>query len=385
MGAAGDMLNASLLDFLDDAEAFVSEFNEIGIPDVKAKLIKDEKCGIHGSRFVVEAAGEVEGEENEHHHGEHHHAHRSMADIESTINSLRISKTVKENVLTVYNLLAKAESKVHGTTVTEIHFHEIGMLDAIADITLFSMIIEKIKPERIVVSPVCVGRGKVKCAHGVLPVPAPATAELLKGIPIYGSDFDGELCTPTGAALIRHFANEFSSMPVMTVEKIGIGIGKKDFPAANIIRAFLSNTGNSGDVVEFTASVDDMTGEELGAAVKLLLDGGALEAYTTPLTMKKSRPGVLFTVISRPEDSEKIAKLIFTHTTTIGIRKSIKNRLTLERRIETVETPFGSVRLKISEGLGVKKAKLEYEDLFRLASENGKSVSQMRHLIEKNI
>ena len=379
MGAAGDMLSAALLELLPNADNFINEFNGIGIPGVSVKRLNAEKCNIHGSRFVVEANGEEEDEA----HGHHHHHHRSMEDIKAIISRLRISEAVRHNVLAVYSLLAEAESKVHGKPVTEIHFHEVGMLDAIADITAFCMLVEKLAPKRIIASPVCVGRGRVKCAHGILPVPAPATALLLEGIPIYESDFDGELCTPTGAALIRHFVSSFEKMPVLKSEKIGYGIGKRDFPVANCLRAFLSKEDENESVIVLQASIDDMTGEELGFAMKNLLDSGALEAYTSPIYMKKSRPGVLLTVLCHPSDREEMLRLIFAHTTTIGIRESEKKRYVLERRSEMLATPYGEVRVKISEGYGVKKEKIEYDDLARLAEENEKPLSEIRKAIEK--
>ena len=377
MGAAGDMLSSALLELLPDSDAFIDEFNQIGIPGVSVKRLDAEKCGIRGSRFVVEIHGEEEGDD----HPEHHYHHRSMAEIEGIIKSLRISETAKENVFAVYSLLAEAEGRVHGKPVTEIHFHEVGMNDAIADITAFCVLLEKLKIEKIIASPVCVGRGRVKCAHGILPVPAPATAELLLGIPSYASDFDGELCTPTGAALLRHFVSSFEKMPPLAAEKIGYGIGKKDFPAANCLRAFLCESEATESVTELTASIDDMTGEEIGFALERFLDEGALDAYTSPLQMKKGRPGILLTVLCKKEEKERFIALIFRHTSTLGLRECEKRRRTLSRRVETIETPLGAVRIKKSGGFGVEKEKIEYEDIARIAKEKGINLSEVKKLI----
>lgn len=251
-------------------------------------------------------------------------------------------------------------------------------MDAVADVTAVCLLMEKIAPDRVVASPVHVGSGQVRCAHGILPVPAPATTYILQGVPIYGGEIWGELCTPTGAALLKHFVTEFGSMPVMKTTAVGYGMGKKDFPAANCVRALLGETENAGDLVtELNCNVDDMTGEAVGFAMEELFAAGALEVYTVPVGMKKSRPGMLLSVICRPEDKETMVRMMFKHTTTIGIRENVYKRYKLERFVETVHTPYGAVRKKISTGYGVARQKYEYEDLARAARENDLSVSQV--------
>lgn len=263
MGAAGDMLTAALLELFSDSDSVLTELNELKIPEVRFLRESAVKCGIQGTHISVKINGveEVVQEEHghahshdhehshshaheHHHHEEHiheegHHQHRSMSDIEKIVTDLPISPKVKADILAVYGLIAEAESHVHGVPVTEIHFHEVGTMDAIADIAAVCFLMEKLSPEKVVVSPVHVGSGQVRCAHGILPVPAPATAYILRDIPIYGGTIKGELCTPTGAALLKYFATDFGNMPVMKVRTIGYGMGKKDFEAANCIRAML--------------------------------------------------------------------------------------------------------------------------------------------------
>ena len=287
-----------------------------------------------------------------------------MSDIENVINGLNVSEKVKQDALAVYGLIADAESKAHGKPVSEIHFHEVGTMDAVADIVGVCVLLEQIAPDKIIVSPLATGYGQVRCAHGILPVPAPATASIIEGIPTYSGNIEGELLTPTGAALLKHFADSFGQRPVMAIEKTGYGMGKKDFAKANMLRTFIGSTEGEGDkVIEFKFNVDDMTGEEIGYATGVLMQEGALDVYTTAVGMKKNRPGILFTVLIKPEDKEKFAKLVFENTTTIGIRYNEMDRFRLARREEKVMTKFGEARIKITEGFGVMKAKPEYDDV----------------------
>lgn len=286
--------------------------------------------------------------------------------------------------MAVYQLIAQAESHAHGLPVTEIHFHEVGTMDAVADITAVCLLMNRLSPDEVVVSPINVGSGQVRCAHGILPVPAPATAFILRDVPIYSGAFSGELCTPTGAALLKHFATRFDNMPVMTVQSIGYGMGKKDFPAANCVRAMLGETkGAENEICELRCNIDDMTGEALGYAMERLFAAGALDVYTVPIGMKKSRPGVLLHIMCRQADREAMLQAVFQYTTTIGVRENRFQRHVLNRRIETLQTPYGEVRRKISTGYGVERAKYEYDDLSRIAQERGISIAQAERLIEE--
>lgn len=431
MGAAGDMLMAALLELCPEKkEEFLGKMNGLGLPGVKVEAEPAVKCGITGTHMNVTVFGEEEESEDVHDHGHahthsheacesaaadglhshvhshdghdhhhedqsahshdghghshHHHHHSTMAGIASIIDGLDIPAPVKEDMKAVYALIAEAESHAHGMPVDQIHFHEVGTMDAVADIAGVCLLFHELGADQIIASPVHVGSGHVHCAHGILPVPAPATAHILQGIPVYSTQVQGELCTPTGAALLKHFVKEFREMPVMTTSKIGYGMGKKDFERANCVRAFLGDTAEAGDeIAELSCNLDDMTAEAIGFAEEALFEAGALEVYTIPVGMKKSRPGILLTCMCRREDEEKMVELLFRHTTTLGVREHISRRFTLKRREETVETAYGPVRKKISQGHGVARAKLEYEDLAAIAKKTGRPLEEIRKEIEK--
>ncbi|MCI8643801.1 MAG: nickel pincer cofactor biosynthesis protein LarC [Lachnospiraceae bacterium] len=420
MGAAGDMLAAALLELLPDTDKFVGELNAIGIPGTVFKSESSVKCGITGTHITVTVNGEEEeshdyshelgqpqdhdhshesghhsdhdhshevGQYHDHNHdhshesGHHHHNHHhsGLHDIEHIVRGhLGLPERIQDHVMAVYGLIAEAESHAHGVPVTQIHFHEVGAMDSIADITAVCMLMDRLAVDEVVVSPVHVGSGQVRCAHGILPVPAPATAYILKDVPIYGGGVRGELCTPTGAALIKHFATRFGDMPVMKIQRIGYGMGKKDFEAANCVRAMLGETGTGREeICELSCNVDDMTGEAIGFAMDRLFEAGALDVYTVPVGMKKSRPGVLLCVMYRENDRDAIIRTVFKYTASIGIRENKLSRYVLDRRIEEVETVYGSIRCKVSSGYGVERRKYEYDDISRIAKENGVSLEEV--------
>lgn len=395
MGAAGDMLASALIELIPDPDGFINKLNGFNIPGVEIKLEKSEKCAIVGTHMKVTVNGAVEGEhehnsESAHHHHEHdgehihHHHHSSLHSIEHIVSELSIPQKVRDDVLAVYKLIAEAESRAHGVPVTEIHFHEVGTMDAVADITAVCLLMDELSPDEVAASPIHVGSGHVRCAHGILPVPAPATAYILRDLPIYGGSVRGELCTPTGAALLKHFVTKFGDMPAMKVKSVGYGMGKKDFEVANCLRAFLGESEDKKDTVsELSCNVDDMTAEALGFAMERLFEGGAKEVYTVPIGMKKSRPGVLLRVICDEKDREKLLSILFTHTTTIGVRETLTQRYVLERRIERIDTPYGEVRRKISSGYGVNRVKYEYEDISRIAKERNIGIDDAKKLIEE--
>lgn len=468
MGAAGDMLTAALLELMPDKEAALAKLNAMGIPGVAFEAEPSAKCGITGTHMRVLIHGEEEESvpcghthahedhhehnhahehhhEHDHHvhthahahvhvqedahchdsdahdhahhheHDAHHHAHHGMAEIRSLIAELAVSETVKEKALAVYQSIAEAESKVHGAEVDQIHFHEVGSMDAVADVTAVCLLMELLAPEQVIVSPIHVGSGTVLCAHGRLPVPAPATALILEGMPIYGGNVQGELCTPTGAALLKTFADSFGPMPPMTVAKTGYGMGTKDFEQANCLRAMLGasfpmngtgskmqtgqdaegeNTGSrgaagkdtetknpagrEGRITEISCNLDDMTGEDIAFAAERILQAGALDVFTESIYMKKGRPAVKLTVLARPEDEERLAGEIFRHTSTIGVRIHTDRRYELARRSEQRKTPLGTIEVKISEGFGVRKEKIEFASLKEIAETSGKSVAEVR-------
>ena len=393
MGAAGDMLTAALLELQDDPDAVIRELNGVFAGRAVLSIRKEQKCGITGSHVTVEIGGHVEGEE-EHvhepdgqggHHGHHHHHHlTSLAEVRGVIGGLALPETVVRDALAVYDLIAEAEARVHGASMENIHFHEVGSLDAMADVVSVCYLMHLLAPDTVCASPVHVGSGTVRCAHGELPVPAPATQELLKGIPIYGGEIAGELCTPTGAALLKYFVKEFGPLPPMRVSRTGLGLGTKDFPRLNGLRVLLGESDvlqPQDRVVELACSLDDMTAEDLGFAMDALLAAGALDVSFTAIGMKKNRPGVLLRCLCHPEQREEMLALLFRHTSSLGIREYVCNRYTLSRSFETRETPFGPVRIKRSEGYGTVREKPEFEDLKKIAEEQNLSLREVREKI----
>lgn len=418
MGAAGDMLTAALLELHPDPQGFVERMNRLGLPGVVFAAQPAVKCGITGTQVSVTVGGEEEEShdvplhshvhetaqdeahpghahdhvhehihDHEHSHGhEHghgHHHHAGMGDIRHILSHLDIPQPVRQDAEAVYQLIAQAESHAHGRPVEEIHFHEVGTLDAVTDVVAVCWLLHDLAPEQIVASPVHVGCGQVRCAHGILPVPAPATAYILQGVPTYGGSVQGELCTPTGAALLKHFVQRFGPSPVMRVEKTGYGMGKKDFEAANCVRAMLGQTQEeSTTIAQLACNLDDMTPEALGFAQERLWEAGALDVTTAPIGMKKNRPGVQLTCLCRLEDREKLVSVLFAHTTTLGVRESLCARYTLARSQRTVETEHGPVRVKEARGWGVTREKPEYEDVANIAREHGLTLDQVKELLQ---
>ena len=417
MGAAGDMLTAALLELHPDPQGFVERMNRLGLPGVVFAAQPAVKCGITGTQVSVTVGGEEEEShdvplhshvhetaqdeahpghahdhvhehihDHEHSHGhEHghgHHHHAGMGDIRHILSHLDIPQPVRQDAEAVYQLIAQAESHAHGRPVEEIHFHEVGTLDAVTDVVAVCWLLHDLAPEQIVASPVHVGCGQVRCAHGILPVPAPATAYILQGVPTYGGSVQGELCTPTGAALLKHFVQRFGPSPVMRVEKTGYGMGEKDFEAANCVRAMLGQTQEeSTTIAQLACNLDDMTPEALGFAQERLWEAGALDVTTAPIGMKKNRPGVQLTCLCRLEDREKLVSVLFAHTTTLGVRESLCTRYTLARSQRTVETEHGPVRVKEARGWGVTREKPEYEDVANIAREQGLTLDQVKELL----
>ena len=443
MGAAGDMLGAALAELLpDDArDAFTSKLNAAGIPGVHVSLDPSVKCGITGTHLTVtvnsteeKEGGHSHSHEHSHHdhqhdhshshdhhqdhshehshsHVHHHdHSHRSLHDIHHIIDDLKLPEAVRTDILAIYRLIAEAESKAHDKPVSEIHFHEVGTMDAIADIASVCLLLHKLAPDQIIASPIHVGSGQVKCAHGILPVPAPATAYILKDIPIYSGSIQGELCTPTGAALLKHFVTRFDQMPLMTPASTGYGMGTKDFPAANCVRAILGESfaeNQPETICELSCNVDDMTGEDIAFAIETFLQNGALDAFTVPCTMKKGRPGVLVTVLCKDPDQKQMTKLILQHTTTLGVRSAEKKRWILSRTesetvipddmLANVTSPDMSaeskahelkttgngctIRSKTSTGFGITRNKYEHDDLEKIARTYGLTLAQVRALL----
>ena len=390
MGAAGDMLMAALSELIPEPERFIERMNGLGLPGVRVERRADEKCGMRGAHIAVTVHGEeehshdVHGHDHDHEHDHHHHS--GLHDIHAIIDGLVLPENVKRHAGEVYDRIAGAEAKVHGVTVDQAHFHEVGALDAVADVVGVCLLMDMIKPERVVVSPIHVGSGQVRCAHGILPVPAPATALLLEGAPIYGGQIRGELCTPTGAALLRHFADSFGPMPPMAVARTGVGTGTKDFEWANCLRVMLGETVEkqvaspyvgASDASELHCNLDDMTGEAIAFAAQALLDAGAPDVWVQSILMKKGRPGTMLCCLCPAGEEERYAALMLKHTTTIGVRWQSVGRFTLEREAVTLDSPWGPVRAKRSHGYGVNRVKPEFDDIAEIARHEAVSIEEV--------
>ena len=325
-------------------------------------------------------------ESDRYHHDEHAHG-RHLTEIKKIVSGAPISETAKERALAIFQALGEAEAKIHNVPVEKIHFHEVGAVDAIVDIVCAAVGSLALGIDEWICSPVNVGGGTVQCAHGRLPVPAPAVVELLKGVPVYSNGVDKELTTPTGAAIAKTLVSRFGAVPAYKIEASGYGAGTRDFEGhANVLRLTVGDSieGSRSEAPELIsvleANIDDLNPQVFGYVMDRLLEAGALDVFGTPVQMKKNRPGMLLTILSRTEDVSQLGKLIFAETTTLGIRMREERRQVLLRRSQTVQTPWGEVRMKIGNLNGsVTNYAPEYEDCRRIAAEHGmplKSVMQ---------
>ena len=383
MGVAGDMLTGALLGLLDEQgqSEFLKEINTALAGKAVVTAEKEARCGVMGTHVHVSINGEEE-HESHHHDGEHHHHHNGIKEIRELIDAMPLSEAVRDNARCVFDRIAEAEAEVHGQDMEHIHFHEVGTIDAVADVAGVCLLMEMLNPEYVICSPVNVGGGTVKCAHGILPVPAPATEILLRGLPWYEGEIKTELCTPTGAALVHWFADEIDSVPMLWVEKTGYGMGTKEFERLNAVRVLMGEGNAAPETpVELQCNLDDMTGEEIGYAMERLLEAGALDVWTTAIGMKKNRPGVMLSVLCGPATERNLIRCLFKHTTTLGVRRIFSTRYTLKRSFRKAETPWGEVTVKQAEGWNVRREKPEYEDLAKIAREQGLSLREVKEKI----
>ena len=391
-GAAGDMLAAALLELVPDRDATLARLASMMPPGVELSASRAARGGLAGTLFEVTVHGESEGHAHHDHHGHrdhhddhdvpdhgHHHHHTTLAEVRERIGAMPLPDAVRADALAVFDSIAEAESRAHGEPVDHVHFHEVGSLDALADVTCVCALLAEIAPDRIVASPPNAGGGTVRCAHGVLPVPAPATANLLEGLPWRGDDpATGELLTPTGAALLRRFVSGWGSAPGMRLVAVGCGLGHRETPGrANLVRAMLGEEapsapgGPNGRVVELAANLDDMTGEDLAFACERIRDAGALDVSLAPLLMKKGRPGHLLLALAAPERANAVAAAILRETSTFGVRRTDCARYELGRSVRDED----GVRVKRGEGFGVAKSKPEFEDRARAARAAGRPIA----------
>jgi len=362
-GISGDMTVGALVDAGASAEALTGALGSLGT-GAQFRLEKTARGGIAATKFHVQV--------------DEAHGHRHLPDILAMIDRAELPAPVKRDAAAVFRRLAEAEAAVHGMPVEKVHFHEVGAVDSIADIVGACLGLHLLAIEAVYCSPVNVGGGTVETEHGLLPVPAPATAALLEGKPVYSRGPAAELTTPTGAAIASTLARRFGAMPPMHIAAIGYGAGDRDFAGQpNLLRALVGQTAQAREsttVAVIEANIDDSTPEVLGYALDRLMEQGALDASLSPLIMKKNRPGTLLRVIARPEDRELLARLVLEETSTLGVRIHEAERRVEERRTVEVETPHGKVRMKVSASGGFAP---EYEDCRELARRTGAPLKQI--------
>lgn len=364
-GISGDMTLAALVDAGVDLAAIDAAVASLGLHGCRLRASEVRKNGFRAKQIVVEH--------------EHEHAHRHLSQILAIIDGGRLTQRQKDISRKIFVRLAEAEAQVHGCSPEEVHFHEVGAVDSIADIVGTAVGWDLLGVERLVASPIATGSGKIKIAHGEVSVPAPATAELLRGVPLAESSAQGELTTPTGAAIVTTLAESFGPMPAMTVERIGCGAGQRDLPdRPNILRLYVGESAApialdgvtiADRVCVMETNLDKTTGETVGYCIGLLWDAGALDVFTTAIQMKKNRPGVKLTVLCRAENAADMEKILFRETATLGIRRYWAERTTLPREPHRVETVWGAVEGKITQFEDVSRFAPEYESCRRIALE----------------
>jgi len=359
-GISGDMTLGALVDAGVSLERLNSAVTSCGLTGCRLVARTVSKHGYRATQVVVEHEPE--------------HAHRHLSHILAMIDSGELAERQKELARAIFNRLAEAEAHVHGTTVEKVHFHEVGAVDSIADIVGSAVGFDLLGIETVVASPVPVGSGRIRIAHGPVNVPAPATAELLRGVPLAESTVEAELTTPTGAAILATLADSFGPLPSMRVEQIGYGAGQKDLSEQpNLLRLFVGETiepGATGQVCLLETNLDDISGEMVGYCADRLWQAGALDVSTTAIQMKKGRPGVRLSVLCRPADAEVMEAIVFEETTTLGIRRSTVHRCVLPRQTHRVETVYGPVDGKVGFlADGTVRFAPEYESCRRIATE----------------
>lgn len=372
-GASGDMICGALIDAGADFDSIKTALLSLGVEGFDPAIEKVKKKGTMATQFRVNV------DES------HGHPHRHLRHIVEIIERGTLPESVKQAAIDTFRRIADAEAEVHGSTPEKIHFHEVGAVDSIVDIVAAHLAMHQLKPDRIFASPLHVGSGTVKCAHGIMPVPAPATALLIKGLPSYGGSVDGELLTPTGAALIAQWAEEFRAMPAMVIEKTGFGSGEKDLPdRPNVLRVLMGELAESAapkateTITVMEANVDDLNPQMVPAVIEDALAAGARDAFVAPLTGKKGRPGLLITILCDPARTDALARVLFRGTTTLGVRMRTEQRICMQREWKKVSTAHGLVRVKIGSLDGERmNVAPEYEDCAALARENGASVLEV--------
>jgi len=437
-GIAGDMALSALVDLGADQDYIVGHLTELPIDPFTMEFIEVDRRGINAKWLKLSFDEHHHGHDHDHsHHDDHHHdhdhvhshhhdhhhdhdhdhshhhdhnhdhdhdheshtheetsghshEHRKAADIIRMIDSSNLPGRVKERSLSIFHLIAEAEGKIHGMDPAEVHFHEVGAMDSILDVIGVCLALESLDVSKIIVSPVPTGTGRLRMAHGLYPIPAPATAELLRGVPLSSFTAQGELTTPTGAGVVKALASEFGTLPAGTMDRIGYGAGTKNFDHPNVLRAILFQQENTKKfeetIVVLEAQVDDSTGEILGFAMEKLFEAGALDVYHTPVYMKKNRPGILVSVLCHPANSDRCEETLLAETSTFGVRRSDWKRRVLERQWIQVETAYGSIRVKQAiEGDRIVRQSPEFEDAAEAARSFGVPLESVYREVYKHL
>ena len=369
-GIAGDMVLAALLDLGLPLEVVTQAVEKLPLRGYAIRTEKVKRSSVEAVRFIVDVE-------------EHHQPHRHFSHIKEMITASELSDGIKARSIHIFEVLARAEARVHGADIEHVHFHEVGAVDSIVDIVGTAAALEYFDAE-VTVSPLPLGSGLMKTAHGVLPVPAPATVHVLEGVPIIGTDIQAELTTPTGAAIVKASASAFGPYPEMTIEKVGFGAGTRTHDTRpGLIRAVLGTRSSDalrrpvGGTYVIEANIDDMTGEVAAHTKKRLLHEGAQDVWFEPIQMKKDRPALKAAILCPGSAVEHLSSVLFRESPTIGLRYYPVGRIEMTRTMHTVETPFGPVRIKVAEGLGAKNAAPEFEDCREAAEKSGTPVKQV--------
>ena len=405
-GASGDMILGALLDAGLPLEDLRAALGSLALGDVKLEVERVDRSGIGATNFKVLTGDHGhqhdEGHGHDHHHHDHDpahdhshghahdpgHHHRGLSEICTMVDGAALSPTAKDRAKHLFTRLATVEAEIHQQPVEEIHLHEVGAVDSIIDIAGAVFGLEWLGADRIVASPLNVGSGTVACEHGIMPVPAPATARLVADVPVYSTGTQAELLTPTGALLITDYAESYGPMPAMRIRQLGYGAGDRDLPGApNVLRIAVGDDAGAPDlqrVVVLESEIDDMNPQIFGALMDQLLTAGALDVFYAPIQMKKNRPGTLVSVVALPEHRDALSGMLFRETTTLGVRFSEMDRERLEREIRSVETPLGAVRFKVARRDGqVVNAAPEFDDCAALAPQHGLSIKQVQAIATK--
>jgi uncharacterized protein (TIGR00299 family) protein len=410
-GVSGDMFLGALLDLGLPLEGLRDALGSLAIEYGQITADRVLRAGVSATKFSARSGDDAAGHEHapaaarapahdhahlqragtagQHEHTQHrHHHHHSLKEIAAAIERSALTREGKERAIDLFRRLGEAEAAIHAVPLERVHLHEVGALDSIIDIVGAVHAMEWLKADRVMASPLNLGSGTVMCAHGEYPVPAPATARLLEGVPVYAGAVTSELVTPTGALLVTGYASSYGPLPPMRVRAIGYGAGNKDFKGhPNVLRVMVGDDAAASDeetIVVLECEIDDMNPQLFGPLMDRLHDAGALDVFYAPVQMKKNRPGTLVTVVARPTDRARLSGLLFAETTTIGVRYREMQRERLAREIRTVETPLGAIRVKVAtRGGRVMNASPEFEDCARIAAARGLPIKEVQAIATK--